>query len=192
VDTNLAALKTDGVMDKRVEYSIDATNPSGPLATVRLTYTNTNRVITWRYTRYRDYVRIFVPEGSELIASEGAMAKDLNQSGGRVVPGQVDVMKDLGKTVFGAFWSIEPGETRQLTFTYRLPARVTEPLLSKGVYELLVQKQPGANQRLTLDLRLGKKLMAANPPEAPEQFGDERYRVTTDLKTDQMFQIRVK
>jgi hypothetical protein len=53
------------------------------------------------------------------------MAKDLSQSGGRFIPGQVDVMRDLGKTVFGAFWSIEPGETRQLTFKYRLPARVT-------------------------------------------------------------------
>lgn len=190
VDANLAALKTDGVMDKRIEYKVEAKNPAAPIATVRLIYTNTNRAITWRYTRYRDYVRIYVPEGSELISSEGAMAKDLNQTGGRVIPGQVDVMKDLGKTVFGAFWSIEPGQTRELTFSYRLPARVSEPLLAKGEYQLLLQKQPGSHHRLTLDLLFGKKLVAASPPEAPADFGDDRYRATFDLSTDRLVQIR--
>jgi hypothetical protein len=177
-------------MDKRIEYKVDAKNPAAPIATVRLIYTNTNRAITWRYTRYRDYVRIYVPEGSELISSEGAMAKDLNQTGGRIIPGQVDVMKDLGKTVFGAFWSIEPGQTRELTFTYRLPARVSDPLISKGEYQLLLQKQPGSHHRLTLDLLLGKKLVAASPPEAPADFGDDRYRATFDLSTDRLVQIR--
>lgn len=192
VDTNLAALKTDGVMDKRVSYEVDATNPLDVIATVRLTYTNTNRSITWRYTRYRDYVRVFVPEGSELISSEGAMAKDLNQSGGKVVPGQVDVMKDLGKTVFGAFWSIEPGRTGTLTFRYRLPAKVVRPLMEGGTYQLLVQKQPGAKHRLTVDLRLGKKLIAATPAEAAREYGDDRYRVTSDIDTDRVFSVKVK
>ena len=192
VDANLAALKTDGVMDKRVDYQVNATDPLGPTATVRLTYTNTNRTITWRYTRYRDYVRIFVPEGSELISSEGAMAKDLNQSGGRVMAGSVDVMKDLGKTVFGAFWSIEPGETRTLSFTYRLPEKVRAPLLDGGIYSLLLQKQPGAKQRLTVDLRLGKKLTVATPPEAPEEYGDDRYRATIDFDRDRLVEVRVK
>lgn len=192
VDANLAALKTDGVMDKRVDYQVDATDPAGLTATVRLTYTNTNRSITWRYTRYRDYVRIFVPEGSELISSQGAMAKDLNQSGGQVLPGTVDVMKDLGKTVFGAFWSIEPGQTRTLSFTYRLPERVRGSLMSRGVYSLLLQKQPGAKQRLTIDLRLGKKLVAATPPEAPEEYGDDRYRTTVDMEKDAGVEVRVK
>lgn len=192
IDANLAALKTDGVMQKTIHYSVDVADPQRPIATVRLTYANTNRSISWRYTRYRDYVRIFVPEGSELISSEGAMAKDLSQSGGRVIPGQVDVMKDLGKTVFGAFWSIEPGETRSLTFRYRLPERVARPLVSQGVYELLVQKQPGAKHRLTLDLRLGKKLVAATPPEASQEFGDDRYRLTTDIDEDKLVQIKVK
>jgi len=192
VDANLAALKTDGVMSKEVHYSVDASDPVGLVATVRLNYTNTNRAITWKYTRYRDYVRVFVPEGSELISSEGAMAKDLNQGQGRVLPGQVDVMKDLGKTVFGAFWSIEPGETRSLSFTYRLPPRVRTPLLEKGMYTILVQKQPGSKQRLTLELRLGKKIKEAMPSEAAQEYGDDRYRATMDVDTDKMIQIKVE
>ncbi len=192
VDTNLAALKTDGVMEKRVDYQLDATNPAGLTATVRLTYTNTNRTINWRYTRYRDYVRVFVPEGSQLIASEGAMEKDLNQSGGKVRLGQVDVMKDLGKTVFGVFWSIEPGETRSLSFTYHLPARVSAPLLKEGKYTLLLQKQPGAKQRLTVNLRLGKKLIAATPKEAVADYGDDRYHATFALSKDTLIETQVE
>lgn len=192
VDTNLAALKTDGVMDKQVRYTVDMTSPGGPLATVQLSYTNTHRAITWRYTRYRDYVRIFVPEGSELVSSEGAMAKDLSQTGGRFVPGQVDVMKDLGKTVFGAFWSIEPGETRQLRFTYRLPLSIQDPIAQRGMYQLLVQKQPGAKHRLTLDLRFGKTLVTATPPEMSTEFGDDRYRVTKEIDQDTVFSVKVR
>lgn len=175
IDANLAALKTDGVMDKEIIYSVDATDPAGPIATVRLRYTNTNRRITWRYTRYRSYTRVYVPEGSEL----------LSWSGGR---GNPDVFNELGKRVFGAFWVIEPGRTGELVFRYRPPARVSGRLASDS-YTLLVQKQPGAEAKLTLDLRLGKTVRSASPPEDESQFGDDRYRYETDLLKNETFNV---
>lgn len=175
IDANLAALKTDGVMDKNVVYSIDATDPAGPVATVRLRYTNTNTRITWRYTRYRSYTRVYVPEGSEL----------LSWSGGR---GNPDVFNELGKRVFGAFWVIEPGRTGELVFRYRLPARVAEQIASEA-YTLLVQKQPGAKAKLTLDLRFGKTVRSASPPEDESEWGDDRYRHEFDLLKNETFII---
>jgi hypothetical protein len=160
IDTNLAALKTDGVMDKEIRYAVDLTSPDGPTATVKLAYTNTNTKIDWRYSRYRDYVRVYVPEGSELVSSNGAMQTDKNKAGGKVVPGMVEVYRDLGKTVFAAFWAIEPGESRTLSFTYRLPTPVADAL-RLGAYRLLVQKQPGSKARLTVD---------AAPAEIPDPF----------------------
>jgi len=187
VDANLAALKTDGVMDKRVNYSVDMTAPSGPVATVTLTYTNTNRVIDWRHTRYRDYVRVYVPEASQLISSTGAMQNDKHLTGGAVVPGTVDVMHDLGKTVFGAFWSIEPDESRQLKFVYRLPSTIYH---LSSPYTLLVQRQPGSNTYLTLDVLFGKKVQAADPPEEMSERGDDRYRIKDwKLEKDQTFRV---
>ncbi len=191
VDANLAALKTDGVMDKKILYQVDASqssDPLGPLATVTLTYRNTNRVIDWRRTRYRSYTRVYVPEGSELVSSDGAMANDLLKTGGTFIAGPVDVTRELGKTVFGAFWSIEPGTTRTLSFTYRLPVTLGQDD-EEGMYRLLVQKQPGTNTQLTLDLSFDKKLSDAVPPEASNQFGDTRYRVETPLDTDKMFNV---
>ncbi len=176
VDANLAALKTDGVMDKQIFYSIDATNPDGPTATVRLQYKNTNTKIDWRYTRYRSYTRVYVPEGSELLSWTG--------TGNR----NPDVMRELGKQVYGAFWVVEPGRTGELSFTYRLPARVTAGL-TPGPYTLLVQRQPGSNTKLTLDLRFGKTLKRATPGEASQDFGDDRYRYSADLTKNEAFTI---
>jgi hypothetical protein len=177
IDANLAALKTDGVMDKNIIYSVDATDPAGPVATVRLRYTNTNRTLSWRYTRYRSYTRVYVPEGSELISWSG-IANNRNP----------DVLKELGKTVFGGFWVIQPGATGELVFKYRLPPRVADKIRS-GPYTLLVQRQPGAEAQLTLDLRFGKTVRSASPGEDEEQFGDDRYRYETDLVKNETFTV---
>jgi hypothetical protein len=176
VDANLAALKTDGVMDKRIFYSIDDSDPANPIATVRLRYTNTNTRIDWRYTRYRSYTRVYVPEGSELLSWTGTGGKN------------PDTFHELGKQVFGAFWVIEPGKTGEMTFTYKLSPRVMAQL-SGGPYTLLVQKQAGASTKLTLDLRLGKTVRSASPAEDESEFGDDRYRYETDLSKNETFTI---
>ncbi|MBI5655016.1 DUF4012 domain-containing protein [Candidatus Uhrbacteria bacterium] len=190
IDANLAAYKTDGVMDKDISYQVDMADPQGPVATVTLTYTNTNKVIDWRYTRYRSYTRVYVPEGSSLISSSGALKDDRYRTGGVAVPGRVDVMKELGKTVFGAFWSIEPGKTGTLMFKYRLP-QTTVDKLANGQYRLDWQKQPGADKtQLTLDLKLGKNIKSAVPAEPQDKWGDDRYEYETDTLVDRAFEIK--
>jgi hypothetical protein len=175
IDANLAALKTDGVMDKRVFYSVDFTDPSGPVATVRLRYTNTNRIFDWRYTRYRAYTRVYVPEGSELLSWAG-------------ISKNPDVFRELGKQVFGAFWVIEPGKTGEMVFKYRLPARIAT-MAGGDSYRFLAQKQPGSERTLTLDLLFGKNLQRATPPEDEADFGDTRYRYEGTWIESQPFQI---
>ncbi len=175
IDANLAALKTDGVMDKRVYYSVDFTDPAGPVATVRLRYTNTNRVFDWRYTRYRAFTRVYVPEGSELLSWAG-------------ISKNPDVFRELGKQVFGAFWVIEPGKTGEMVFKYRLPARIAA-MAEGDSYRFLAQKQPGAERTLTLDLLFGKNVQRATPPEDEADFGDTRYRYEGTWIESQPFQI---
>jgi hypothetical protein len=176
IDSNLAALKTDGVMDKRVFYSVDFTDPAGPIATVRLRYTNTNRVFDWRYTRYRAYERVYVPEGSQLISWSGTSRNP-------------EVYRELGKQVFTGFWVIEPGKTGEMVFRYRLPERVANQIQGDS-YRFLAQKQPGAERTLTLDLRLGKNVRRATPPEDESEFGDDRYRYEGSWIKSQPFDIQ--
>lgn len=181
IDANLAALKTDGVMQKKIAYQLDAKDLLHPKATVTLTYENTNRQITWRYTRYRSYTRIYVPDGSRLISSSGAMVTD-KQYGGKV-----DVMKELGKTVFGAFWSIEPGRTGTLSFTYELPPSA---IPACGAYHLDLPKQSGADEtEISLDLAFARPIVRATPSEERAKWGDASYQVETDSLIDRSFDV---
>lgn len=188
VDTNMGAWKTDGVMNKQILYRVDAAKPGEAIATVTLRYTNTNLVPNWRYTRYRTYSRVYVPEGSELLGSTGAMMDDLGRTQGRLIPGSVDVYHELGKTVFGAFFAVEPGKTGELRFTYRLPPSVVAEL-ARGRYELQVQKQPGTQSLFSMEATVPRTLTSADPPERPIEFGDARYRQTLSLMADQLIRF---
>lgn len=195
VDANLAALKTDGVMEKSVRYELDAKDPNQVIAKVILHYTNhatrlsTGQPDNFKHTRYRSYTRIYVPEGAELISSSGAMKDDRYRTGGRIVAGDVDVTRELGKTVFGAFWSIEPNTSQDLSFTYKLPSSVVDNL-RKGAYSLDWQKQSGNDSvGLTLDLSFGKNLKSAVPPEDSTQWGDAFYRVESNSLLDRQFSL---
>ncbi len=191
IDANLAALKTDGMMDKQVSYMLDARDPQHPTATVTLTYKNNVQHIDWRYTRYRSYTRVYVPEGSQLISSTGSMKDDRYKTGGVAVAGRVDVAKELGKTVFGTFWSIEPAHTGTLSFTYSLPPSALAGLVDTGVYHLDWPKQAGADlTTLTLDLKFGKTVISAAPPEDRTMWGDARYQLETDTLQDRVFDVK--
>ncbi len=187
VDANLAALKTDGVMQKSVSYVLDARDPQKPVATVTLNYKNTNKQTSWRYSRYRSYTRIYVPDGSTFISAKGAMADDLHNTGGNFVAGKVDVMKELGKTVYGAFWAIEPGKSGQLSFTYQLP-----PIdVSSGKYRLDWPKQPGAdNTQIDVKIILPTTVKKADPAEAEAKWGDNMYEYRIDTLEDRVFEVQ--
>lgn len=186
VDANLAALKTDSVMTRSIDYSIQP-DGTGYKATVTLKYENNGR-FSWKTTRYRTYTRIFVPLGSKLISSTGAMLNDKILDPKRT-PGAVDTLDERGRRSFGAFLSVEPGETRTLTFTYRLPLSIATGITLNN-YELLVQKQPGTvSIPLTLDLDFGKRVTSATPVEEQKNWGDGSYNVTTDLVIDREFTV---
>jgi hypothetical protein len=140
VDANIGSLKTDSVMDKTIKYDLrkeqSSTGDEYLVGKVTLTYTN-NGKFAWNLTRYRDYARIYVPQGSELIHAKGMMANDRTKEVGKVY-----TEEEFGKTVFGAFISIEPKETKKLIFEYKLPNYIKEQM-DKGNYNLLAQKQPG-------------------------------------------------
>jgi len=81
----------------------------------------------------RNWVRIYVPLGSTIVDSKGAISpKD-----GKAVT--LDSYESLGKTVFEGFLIVNPMGTAKLEVTY------TSPVSVAGQYKLLIQKQPGTN-----------------------------------------------
>ena len=187
VDANLASLKTDAVMVRSMEYSFKPETDRTFVGTVRLKYANTGH-FDWKTTRYRTYTRVYLPAVTTFLGVTGAMQDDKLKDPARR-PGTADVANELGRRVFGAFISVEPGETRTLEFRFRLAPAVADAIRA-GQYVLDVDKQAGTVANgLTLDLDFGKKLTAATPPENRAEFGDSRYRLTTDLRVDRSFLV---
>ncbi len=182
VDANLAALKTDHAMVRNLTYTIE---PRGNelVARASMKYTNTGK-FDWRTSRYRTYARVYVPEGSKLIETKGAMKTDRSKEIGTTDQGQ-----ELGKQWFGAFIAIEPGQTGTLEFLYTLPSSIREQI-DAGKYELLAQKQLGLpDSALTLQLNFGKNIQTATPPEEEKNWGNQIYTFDSNLVLDRNFVV---
>lgn len=190
IDANLASLKSDPAVDRSISYRVYLNEKGDYEARVAVTYDHRGG-FDWKTTRYRTYTRVYVPAGSELLSVEGAMVNDKLKDPARR-PGTADTYDELGRTAFGAFISIEPGETRTLEFRYLLPTLVADAI-DDGNYSLTVEKQPGTTGHgLTLDLNFGKKLTDAAPAEDSSEWGDGRYRYSTDLRVDREFTVETE
>jgi hypothetical protein len=188
VDANMASLKSDPVVERTIAYSI-APTASGYQATAAITYKHTG-TFDWKTSRYRTYARIYVPEGAQLVSVDGSLANDAirNPQG---LPGEVTTSNEFGLTSFGTFTSVEPGQTRTLTFVYTLPSSVTSAI-NAGSYTLRVQKQIGAEPPdVVLNLDFNKDLQDASPAEEHTFWGDEVYSLETSLKTDAEFWVEL-
>jgi len=127
VDANLAAYKSDSVMRKNIVYQLTKDADKQRItANVQLDYRHEGG-FDWRTTRYRSYTRIYAPLGSKLLNNGGledfSVTDDLA----------------LNKTVFGFFWTIEPGAEKTASFYYSLPESITT-----SNYNLYFQKQSGS------------------------------------------------
>ena len=159
IDANLAAFKTDAVVDKQINYRLYQSGGQW-LAELRLNYKH-NGGFDWRTTRYQTYTRVYAPLGSQLISQTGY--KDA-----------ATTTQELGKTVFGGFIVVEPKKTKEIKLVYRLPDSVTK-LLEQGRYELLLQKQPGRQRTsLSLELDLPRSAQRAYSEQLPLNIKDSQ------------------
>lgn len=185
VDANLGSLKTDAVIDRSITYTIRPDTDGGYRGTIALTYRNTG-TFTWKTTRYQTYTRVYLPPGTHLLGASGATS----YIRGDRSPGTVDRYEELGRTVFGAFLRVEPGETRTLVLDIQIAPDVVASI-GAGRYHLAVQKQLGTPRptRLTVDHTFATMVDAATPPEVPAAWGDNRYMMETDLRVDRQFAV---
>ncbi len=130
-DANLGGAKTDMFITREVEQEIELSNGI-VTKTVSISYSNPTKGDNCNLEAgklclngtYRDYIRLFVPKGSNLISVVGSEVKET-------------VSEDLDKTVFEAFFTMRPQSQSKIVFKYELPA------LDLSIYRMLIQKQPG-------------------------------------------------
>ena len=180
VDANLAAFKSDSVMDKTISYNLKE-EENGLQATVRLNYQH-NGGYDWRTTKYRSYTRILAPQGSELISIDGLNAEETDTASYED--------EALGKHVFAFFWSIEPGKSRNVSIKYTLPDNLKNRLQSEKVYTLYVQRQPGSRiKNLNISLKPLNSIQGASPSNINRKDNDNEAHWTFDLEKSQNLQL---
>ncbi|MDP2708439.1 MAG: DUF4012 domain-containing protein [bacterium] len=173
VDANLGALKTDAVMNRRMDYKLKETD-SGLLSELTLGYSH-NGQSDWKTSKYKSYTRIYVPRGSQLID-----ISDYNSP-------EIEIGQESGKTYFGFYLEVEPGKIKNITVLYKLPPSVK----AGGLYGLYIQKQPGKElSRLSVDLRLKNEIKSYNPSSlSTRKIGQNGLFWEGDLRIDRNFEI---
>lgn len=136
-DANLGGRKSNLYVTQEVNQEIDVAKDGTVTKTVTITYNNPEKHDGWLNSVLPNWVRIYVPRGSELVDFSGV--QDI-----------ADPYEEFGKTVYAGFFELRPQGVAKVTVTYKLPFKVEDE------YNLLIQKQPGTDAPLHT-VNLGKK-----------------------------------
>ncbi len=196
VDANLAALKTDNVMERNVSYKVEQRDGEY-YGIAQMDYKNTGWFDGF-HTRYRTYTRIYLPDGIELVENSGFLSGDKTQGG---VPVEPEVYTEsfthangetTSYTVVAGFTAIEPQAEGSLRLRYRLPEKIAKQI-QNDEYRLYVQKQPGTEGHgLSVEFDIGKKVKSGRPLDILTKLGDNGLSFASDLKHDREFLVTLE
>ncbi len=145
VDTNIGGGKTDLAIEEDIQVDVELEEDGSVIDTVTIKRTHTGSPSDpFSGVNNVDYLRLFVPQGSELLSASGDIeAPDASL----FTPSEIPLIDDpdvltndqavfvdaasgttigtsQGKTTFGNWVQTKPGETSTVVFRYRLPFRV--------------------------------------------------------------------
>ncbi|MDP2649275.1 MAG: DUF4012 domain-containing protein [bacterium] len=136
-DTNFGGQKSNMYVKEAVEQNYEVKSDGSIVKTITINYKNPQPPSDCNLERgnlclnaiLRNWLRIYVPKGSEIINSKGSEVK-------------MSTYEELGKTVFDGFLSVRPLGSATFTISYKLPFK----LASGSPLPLLIQKQPGTDK----------------------------------------------
>lgn len=133
VNANLAGAKSNLFVTYDVKQVVAAAPVDGMLEkTVTITYKNSRKAdncnleagLLCLNSTLKDWTRLYIPQGSELISAEGFLE-------------QAKTYDENGFTVIDGFFTLEPLGSAKLTFTYKVPYE------NMNDYEVTIWKQGG-------------------------------------------------
>jgi len=130
VDANLGGRKSNLYVYHEVLQTIEIKADKSIEKTVEITYKNPQDFDGWLNSVLPNWTRIYVPENSELLSSEGFDDAAI-------------VYNESGKTVFAGGFELRPQGVKKITLKYKLPFNFKDK-----EYELLIQKQSGLDAPL--------------------------------------------
>lgn len=129
VDANLGGRKSNLYVVQDVVQELEIDKSGGVIKTMTISYKNTEKQDGWLNSILPNWVRIYVPKGSELVSFDGVEIK-------------VDPYEEHGKTVYAGSFQLRPLGLAKVTLKYKLPMKFTD------YYKIYIQKQPGKDTSL--------------------------------------------
>ncbi len=185
INSNINGYKTDGVIRESVTHRAEIRDDGSVVDTVSVKreHAGGHTGRDWWDRVNADYMRVYVPLGSTLLSASGytretvkapldydalhfsrdpdiereRMETTLDPASG------TRISEDAGKTVFGNWVYVSPGENVEVTYTYLLPFRVDPSTTENSLdaYSVVFQKQSGSTgSSLSSEIRF------------PERFND--------------------
>ena len=183
VDTNVGWNKVNSLIERSTVYEITPRADGSAEAMLELTYrhqgaqTDQPCIHEPRYGGtyadmaqrcYFNYLRIYVPEGSRLLAAEG-----VRPDTAATLPGE------NGTTILASYIVLPPGQTGQVRLRYELPAGT----VANDSYHLRLQKQPGT-PGWPVTVVLHDPTGSWMPGESVAKRTDRGVELSTQLVTD--------
>lgn len=144
VDTNLGGGKTDGVIEQTIDLSVEIAHDGTITNTLTVARTHHGiRGLLFTGVNNVDYLRVYVPKGSVLLAADGWRAPDPAlfeipdensvidddlaygmATASKHPASGTTILEEHGKTVFGNWVQTRPGTTSTVTLRYELPFKL--------------------------------------------------------------------
>lgn len=211
VNTNIAGGKTDHVIDQFIRHDTAISADGSVIDTVSLTRVHRGSPVdAFDGQANVSYVRFYVPQGSTLISAEGFDRIPASRFHQPDLDAQADtdlqlvernatlheqsdtrITQEFGKTAFGNWISIDPGESQTVTIRYRLPQQIHVGgfINTTDTYSLYVQSQPGTHSSAFIHTVALPEKMKLRWASADAQFADRTISFSVDLDTDRQFSI---
>lgn len=170
VDTNIGGGKTSQYINRNIKQEINILETGEIIKTLII-----NKKYRLQNSRFDEknieFTRIYTPLGSELISVYGFNddvkinntvysnydkdpdLKNLNELSIKDFNTNTTIYNDEGKTIFGNFIYLNPGEERQIVIKYKLPFKVNLKSDEKNLYRIYLQKQSGV-ENLQYDISM--------------------------------------
>lgn len=167
VNTNVNGFKTDRMINQSVRHHTRIQADGSMIDTVSITrnHNGGSEAYDWYNRVNGNFMRVYVPKGSVLLEARGhtkeqippnvpltafhypALKKTMETASIDERTGTY-VWEESGKTVFGNWVYVSPQESVTVTYTYRLPFRLTKEARTTNA-PLTIQKQPGITYEFT-------------------------------------------
>ncbi|MBI2484302.1 DUF4012 domain-containing protein [Candidatus Uhrbacteria bacterium] len=180
VDSNITDKDTDSYIERAIGYELTQDSLERLNAKLDIVYRN-NSTITENTGHYATWLRIVIPRGSEVFAAQGFEGDIHRENRGEV-------------TVVSGIVPVRSFQKAAVRLEYRLPITVAKAVQEKRRYDLLVQRQPGSKQSLTVSLFFQKPLTRftkggffASPTHGQKAQEATGVKFVSDVRVDREF-----